>query len=710
MKKNIFIGKKQISTAKLVILSVAALIVGSLASCSNEPDGENLYTFTGKTIEDYIEADSDLTAFHYILQRVELDKSLAAYGQYTCFAPTNAGIMWYIDSLYNDVNAPVEHNGMTSNSLEGLNDSLCNDIAKYHLATGERTIVEMAGEGTTINTMLGYPMSTSITGEGEFAGYTTLNGVSHIISGDNEAVNGIFHKVDNAIARDTRLLPDVLHSLDGYTIFYEALLRTGLCDSVLKSNKGITYTLGDKTDTDGSELFSPTTCKIGYTIFAESDAVMANNNINSFEDLVEYANSKYKDAANWYSYINETGNTVSTGNDYTNRFNCLNMFVAYHILYASMSKDQLVFEKRSNNKWNYNADVIKADVFDYYETMLPNTLIKIWEPNNTTTLYINRWKLNNTLTDERGTMGSDGMHPLQRSGVRIMNASRDTKDPAYNKSAYNGYIHPIANMLVYDANVPNGVLHERLRFDATTFLVEFINNGFRYNTMAEMSAMNAGGSGARIAFPVNYFDNVYCYNGEDTKVRYNVKGDYRAYQADAFQGWGQYDVAIKFPHVPTGMYELRLFYSPMNHGGFMQFYLGTSTNVQEMQVLGLPLDVRVPGADERIGWTDAGTEDDLGIATDKALRNRGYMRAPWSFRGHPDEYPEATTGSGNCRTDGTITLRKILTTQQFRQSEDYWFRFKNMISDDSELKWQLDFIELVPVDIINNDAYEEDWY
>lgn len=709
MKMNLLNRNKLFSSAKLVVFSIATLAVGALASCSNEPDGENLYTFTGKTIEDYIVSDSDLTSFHYILKRVELDKSLAAYGQYTCFAPTNEGIATYIDSLYNDVNAPVEHNGMTSNSLEGLNDSLCNDIAKYHLCSGTRTIVDMAGDGTTINTMLGYPMSSSIEVEGEYRGSTTLNGVAHIISADNEAVNGIFHKLDKVISRDTRLLPDVLHSLEGYSIFYEALVKTGLCDSVIRSNKGITYTLGDNTDTNGSPLYTPTTCKVGYTIFAESDEVMKAAGINSFEDLVEYANNKYKNAAEWYSYIKETGNTVSTGDDYTNRFNCLNMFVAYHILYAAMSKDQLVFEKRSGNKWNYNADVIKADVYDYYETMLPNTLVKIWEANASTTLYINRWVLNNTLTDEVGTYGSSAMHPTQRAGVRIMNASRDASDPAYNKSAYNGYIHPIANMLLYDTNVPNGVLHERLRFDATTFLVEFINNGFRYNTMAEMSAMNGGGSGARIAFPVNYFDNVYCYNGEDTKIRYNVKGDYRAYQADAFQGWGQYDVAIKFPHVPTRDYELRLFYSPMDHGGFMQFYLGTSKNVQEMQVLGLPLDVRVPAADERIGWTDASTEDDLGIASDKALRNRGYMRAPFTFRGHPDEYAESTSGNGNCRTDGLVTLRKILTTQEFRQSEDYWFRFKNMISDDSELKWQLDFIELVPVDVINNDAYQEDW-
>ena len=693
MKKNRLFNKIQ-------TLSLATVTIAALASCSNEPDGENLYTATGKTITEYITEDPELSSFYYILSRIEMEKSLAAYGQFTCFAPTNSGIAAYIDSLYNDENAPMPHNGMTSNSLEGLNDSLCTDIAKYHLVDGIYNIVDMSGEGMTINTMLGYPMSSSIDTEGR----TTLNDVSHIVSADNEAVNGVFHKVDNAIARDTRLLPDVLHSLNGYSIFYQALMKTGLCDSVLKKDKGVTYTLGDKTDTNGDELYSPTECKIRYTIFAESDDVMANAGINSFDDLVAYADSVYRNASNWYHYLNEKGlevNRGTTDEDFKLRNNTLNMFVAYHILYAGMSKDQMVFEKRSNNKWNYNVDQCGGEPYDYYETMLPNTLIKIWEPQPGTTLYINRWKLNNTLTNEVGTRGSNDMHTIRRQGVRI--------DQSLNKAAHNGYIHAINNMLVYDSDVPNGVLHERLRFEATTFLVEFINNGFRYNTMAQMSAMNGGGSGARIAFPVTYFDNVYCYNGEDTKVRYNVNGDYRSYQANAFQGWGQYDVAVKFPHVPTGTYELRLFYSPMDHGGFMQFYLGTSTNVQEMQVLGLPLDVRVPGRDERIGWTDASTEDDLGIASDRALRNRGYMRAPYSFRGHPDTTDEGTTGAGNCRTDGIITLRKLFDPMIFKQSEDYWFRFKNMISDDSELKWQLDFIELVPVDIINSDQYQEDW-
>ena len=191
-----------------------------------------------------------------------------------------------------------------------------------------------------------------------------------------------------------------------------------------------------------------------------------------------------------------------------------------------------------------------------------------------------------------------------------------------------------------------------------------------------------------------------------------MNGAYNAWQANCFQGWGQYDLAIKLPHVPTGIYELRLMYVPMAHGGFMQFYLGTSTNIQEMEILGLPLDVRVLANDERIGLTPADQEDDLGVATDKAMRNRGYMRSPMTYRQHPESRDEGTTGNQNMRTtnDGSgWALRKILITKQFKQSEDYWIRIKNMISDDSELKWQFDYIEFVPVDIVNSTEYSEDW-
>ena len=67
---------------------------------------------------------------------------------------------------------------------------------------------------------------------------------------------------------------------------------------------------------------------------------------------------------------------------------------------------------------------------------------------------------------------------------------------------------PIKGMGVCNRQVPKGVLNARLRFEATTFLTEFINNGFRYMSINEVSAMSGGGSGARLAFPIDYFDNV----------------------------------------------------------------------------------------------------------------------------------------------------------------------------------------------------------
>lgn len=687
----------------ILLLALQAMVV----SCSQTIDESNLYTATGQTVEGFISSDSTLTSFNYILQRSGYDRMMDSYGQYTCYAPTNEGVAAYIDSLYNDPEATVEHNGMTENSLEGLTDSLCTDIARYHLANGLYSIIEMGGAGTTISTMLGRSISTTT----DSLGRTVLNNVATIVSEDNEVLNGLVHKVNNVVPKTSRLLADVLDRLDNYTIFTEALHRTGLDDSIVATRKehknsagdyGYDRLEGDDTrDTNNNELYSPTECKVGFTIFAESDDVMRRNGINSFEDLVAYANSVYGGAASWYDVINETGNSVSTGDDYTNRFNALNMFVAYHILYASMAQDQLVFERKAGvpvgtSKWNY---VNGGEPFDYYETMLPHTLLKIWEPDQARNLYINRWKKNNTLTDEVGTTGSEAMHPIMQQGVRIVREDIP---------ALNGYIHPIQGMLVYDENVPNGVLNERLRFEATTFLPEFENNGFRYMLMDEVSALNGGNSGARIAFPRDYFTNVKCFT-EGTQLRYNVKGDYRAYQADAFQGWGNYDLGVRLPSVPSGLYEFRLFYSPMGHGGMMQFYWGTKPDVQSMTALSIPLDVRIQESDPRIGWTAFYEEDDKGIATDEALHNRGYMRGPFSFCGHPGDDGDETTKK-NCRGDGTVTLRRVLGRVNVRQSDEFWFRFKNVINDDSDLKWQLDFVEFVPVNIVDNDQYSEDWY
>ena len=721
MKKNLF---------KAVILLVAAIsATTAFTACNPEPDESDLFTATGETVADFIKRKPELTSFVYILSRVGLDRNLSTYGEYTCYAPTNEAVTLYIDSLYDDPFALVPHNSMTEKSLEGLSDSLCNDIARYHISNGVHSTIDMGGSGATISTMLGRPINTE--GSTDPLGRVTLNQASVIYEGDSVVTNGIVHLITRVIPRPTRLISDELDRRDEFSIFMEALELTGLADSLMTAKKNVEYpdpNDWDHTDTNGASLYAPTECLVGYTLFVESNAVMQENGINNIDDLIAYANRVYGGAEAWYDYVAEKGISINTETNrnnveaFHNRFNALNMFVAYHILYAGMPENQLVFEYGSNAEnnsyWNY---VNGGEPYDYYETMLPHTIMKIWQPNGSTkstaatakALYINRYRLFNTLTDELGTQGSAAMHPVVFEGVRI-NRTVDNNGPA-NIQAYNGYIHTLRSMLVYDAQVPTGVLHERMRFDTTTFLPEFINNGFRMASSSEVSKLNGGGSGARIAFPLlsnnkTYFDNVVSYTDANA-LRYNVVGAYNAWQCNTFQGWGNYDLAVKLPPVPTNTYELRIFYTPMSHGGIMQFYLGTSSKLSDMLALDIPLDVRIAITDPRIGWTNYNEEEDRGVATDIAMRNRGYMRGLYSYCDHA----ESNDGGGDTRSQrytstGNNSLRKILCRRTFKQSEEYWFRIKNVISDETDLKWQLDFVELVPVDVVDNQTYAEDWY
>ena len=58
-----------------------------------------------------------------------------------------------------------------------------------------------------------------------------------------------------------------------------------------------------------------------------------------------------------------------------------------------------------------------------------------------------------------------------------------------------------------------------------------------------------------------------------------------------------------------------------------------------------------------------------------------------------------------------MMLRRIITTQRFEQGKDYWLRIKNLVTTPSEmLGWSFDFVELVPLDVVNSQTMSEDWY
>lgn len=739
MKKNIY---RKIGS----LLAVAVVAFTSLTSCYEEPEKTQPYGADELTIYQIISERAELSAFKSMLDKCGYNKMVSTYQVYTCFAPENAGVSLYLDSLYRDDNKACPHNGIKEDSnffsldvmdkVKLMSDSLCVDIIKYHLSPISFQQIDIEGTGSSCSTLIvGRSIAIDVfTGNHPLAGKSSLNGEVAIIDGDIKASNGFLHICNGVIPRTDRTINNQLNAESDLSIFYEALRNTGLDKVVEAENKNkeyLYYTTG-KNQRDGNILYCPSECLIKWTIFAETNEVFNKEGIYNFHDLKEKCKEWYAGSSAWYDYLKEMGITPTTDDTYTDEFNVVHMFVAYHILQAGMPIDKIVYEKNSrNSKWNV---CFGYEPQDYFPTMLRNTMLKVWQTNPKTTkeLWINRYRLFNTMTDQIGTFGDPDTHPIIFPGVKI-----DRKGSVESR---NGYIHRIGGILKYDQNAVNSQ-KERMRLDSSNFLYELINNGIRFATNSEISALDqqqngTTDGGVRVAFDNTYFDNIYCYNPE-TKLHFCVMGDWRANNADQFQGFGAYDFAVKLPNVPTGTYEIRIVYPPMARGGLMQYYIGKTNKQEDMLAQGIPFDAcadptlegNVMGCEQIYEYSEDHPDTDYGVESDQRMKVRGYMRAPASFSragnnsitdqlkfdkslDDPYQCAKQIVGSSSCRSEwgyGTMMLRRIICTWNFKQSEDCWLRIKSLIEGET-LGWSFDFIEIVPISVVNSTTMTEDWY
>ena len=714
---NIIINMNQKIVGALKMVAILSPLLlggvggGLLSSCKEDIDESNLFTFTGETIDDYLVNRSEqYSSFHHILSRIGYDKILAAYGKYTCFAPNNEAVTAYVDSLYDDMsNKDLPHNGMTARGLDGLTDSLCRDIALFHLI-GTKVFAVNMGNGMTIRTILGRDINTRID---SVTHNVVINRDAHIKSGgmDIELENGVIHEISHVITRSNSLISGELAGMENFSIFAQALQQTGLIDS-LTAESNTNYDM----PTNTFDFYVPEDCQMGYTILAETDdaiktTLTAEGFTPDFNGLVAYVNKIYgkcavaKDATSkegWYDYYRNKGITVSTGSDYTESNNTLNMFMRYHIIKCKVPYQSLIYPA-----YNESAGMTR---FEYYETMLPYTLLKVTLVSGKR--LVNRWIANNTLTDRIGLLGTSAMHEVKREGIEIQNNQTEAK---------NGYIHPINGVLLYDWDVPNGVLNERMRFDDAALFGEMMSNSFRHIADSTVNSMNNGQKGKDgglggdyIRIPSGYFENLKIYNGEDTRLYYlsGQSSSWSNLQGDEFNCMGSYDFAMRLPPVPDGTYELRLGYTANSSRGMLQFYLGSSSELTSMRALDIPLDMRIVPVnnnnsskenygqpDVQTGWVDPSITDDQGVASDISMRNLGYMRGPLYYRVGP---------GGTLARNNPQDLRRLLVKAQFSQGE-YWLRFKNVIEDD-KAQFHLDYIEFCPENVYNNTMYVEDMY
>ena len=683
---------KRIRSAGFGLILGASIL--ALVGCVEEIDQHNRYTFTGETVGSFLEShDNVYSDFNYVLARSGVMSLLKAYGTYTCFAPTNEALRQFIteqDSIYKASLMPgskkVVWTGITSPILEQLSDSMCTVIAHSHVLPSTILTTEMEGDVLPARNLNDRYLTMTYAVDSLLRSLLYVNR-SQIISADEEVENGVVHTVAKVLNPSTNTVPTQIKEMPFLSIFSEALEITGLEDK-MQLYKDESYTDYDKiasnADMGGNSMRYPPSRYFGYTAFCEPDHVFQDMGIYSVDDL-------YRQCRLWYPEATDT--------DFKNENNALHKFIAYHLLNYHLLYTRLVFYnlKASGGGVSYNSEVHyqnRSDRTEYYETM-QGTMLKIMIPRSSNIVGYNddgsERLLRNTIFlnfSHEAVNVADPFHTTvgKKSipvGVRVMNpeeAKSDTERyPHFEQEALNGSIHLIDRPLVYDEDVMAGyVLNGIIRINYDAMVPELTNNHIRwYDGTAGYSMPNGKG----FFIPNGYSEHVRVYNDECRLSYYAPYDGYDENNGDFCICRGQFDFAYRLPRVPKGTYEIRVSYIAGSERGIVQFYV-------DDEITGIPVDNRIYSTDPRIGFVDDAQTDDNGVANDKAMKNRGYLKLPITYRSVYMNGPARRYSHG---------LRLVVTTK-YLTDDIHWIRIKNVHeSDNGSDFYNHDYVELVPV-------------
>ena len=281
------------------------LIVFSIASCQESQIGAPL-NVESKTVSiyEYLKKDKSYSTLVTALDLTGASAGLSIYGSNTLFAPSNDAFQKYLT-----------RKGITDISKMDLGE--LKKLINYHIYS-ERYASTL------------FPASTTTVG-GDFIlmdiskglRQTVLNNSIAIDTLDISTSNGIVHVINDVLEPPTKTIYTYLQGNPEYSIMAEAISKTGL-DKVLL----------DKVEIDNSTKIPS---KKFLTFFVESNTVLQQNGINSFDDLAK----KYS-------------NSYNTTKSYTSATDSLNIFVKYHCLngkYFAMEFIDDAFETSSAGNW-----------------------------------------------------------------------------------------------------------------------------------------------------------------------------------------------------------------------------------------------------------------------------------------------------------------------------------------------------------------------
>ena len=706
-----------------VLFVISAIQVG-FVSCSDDPGVENYYTASKEYAADFLRNRDQFSDYLTILQRATGERGdlrlvdlLGTYGSYTVFAPTNDAIAKYLK-------------GIGKNSIDELSKEDCDTIALNSIIELAYFTTDCSDGQYSKSNMLEHVMSVQSKAEWSEAKQDSvlamyINRTALIQHADDSVSNGVVHTMASVVNSSNNLVGTSLIEDSLCTYYAEAFQKTGWIDS-LQNYVDDTYKWA--TDQDRIDSCTWTNNKLcihtaaeydnvaypekryfNYTVFMCPDTILQQKyNIHGVDDLYNLAKELYQPV-----YDDPEDIAANEGNNakiYTNPRNYLNRFIAYHILNRWGEYYTLTYN--DNFKLPYNFRRNKKDIADWYETMMPHSLMKFSFPSGSQAgLYINR----------RGVQSRADARGMFVRGAKITPPKQMILKEGQQQTAVNGIYHHIDDVVAYDKQTQEVVMDECIRFDCTTLSPDFMTKLTDGETARGHSAINPGGDNNRygkggqgtnaltnsdhgVGFKSGYTRNFTFKPTTHIHVRGRVL-NYWSYEADELTVKGKYDVVIKLPPVPAGTYEIRMMTcTGFESRGIVQAYIDDIPQ-------GIPFDMRPGGGTlfgngEKLDQNKFGNDEEAIAAWDKSIHNLGWMQGPKFYMPGNRSSSDYTAAS---MRDLPNTIRKVLGTFTTTGKEDHYLRMQQkMDSEDNEMNF--DFIELCPSSVYNNEYFaEEPW-
>jgi uncharacterized surface protein with fasciclin (FAS1) repeats len=263
--------KRNFITTKGVFIMAAIMLV--IYSCKKEIF--KLSTTSDVNITGYLEENPEYSMLLEIMAKSKTQGYLGAYGTYTLFAPTNTAIQ-----------AWLTENGKTS--VNDFSDEELLKFIKYHVIKDTVSTVRFTDGKIKTPTLFGEYLYTDVVNGTYRINKQALISKSNILCG-----NGVIQAIDKVLVPPAKNLAELVESNPNYSIFTEALKRTGFYDT-------LSYQRGQDIATE----------KRFQTVIVQSDSLYHTMGINNYDDLA----AKY-----------------STKNDPQNHADSLWLYMAYHI-------------------------------------------------------------------------------------------------------------------------------------------------------------------------------------------------------------------------------------------------------------------------------------------------------------------------------------------------------------------------------------------